>query len=407
MGLAAIEKGVSDIAKSQKKLHGSVADMEKRAAEHGARLKAIEEHQASLGVQVAGIPGAGTGKFQKGYSIHDMMKRASGIGLNKPSKFEYPKEARERIMSAEVGSDGAFTVPVMHSPDIIERLKAMTVLDKVGIRNVELDDGAGTYTIARRTSGPNLVWVGEAEGAADSTPQFDLPVASRKTVSAVVEVPNALLKSNDASTEEILSEDFIEDSALAIDISGLRGPGTSNEPLGLINTGGIGSESAGTPDGGPFNIDLAIRLWKDVAAANSRMASLAYVTHPLVWGEFLRQTEGGQHVFPSVFFAPGVAENPAPRVMSSPVFTTTQLPIDNVEGGSSDLSEVIFGDWREFMMIRWGGLEIIASKEGTNPITGRSALTQDLTIFVVRQSVDVIIRHPAAFSLANDVETTS
>lgn len=406
-GIEAVRGAVGDVRTALDAQATKVATIEKSLAEgaarYEARLKALEEQKAAMGVATPGLLLPGQARYQKAWCLHDVLKRVSGIGLNNLSKFPYPEDVRNKILSTEIGSDGAYTIPPLMAAELIERLKAMQVLPRTGMRRFTVDEGFGQVLLPRHSSGATFGWIGEAATPADSTPQFELPIASIKRNAAIIEVPNDLLKMNGVDLEDALVTDMVEDAALAADIAGLRGTGSSFQPRGVVNTPGINSASAGSPNGGPFNIDLAIELSRLVNEDNSRMRAPAYITHPNAWHQFLKQTEGSQHVFPSVFFAPGFAESPAPRVLGHPVFTTSQLPTNLVEGSSTNLTEVYFGDWSDLIEVRWGGLEIRVSREAHNPTTGRSAYTQDLTFFMVIQKMDYVVRHAGSFAVATDV----
>lgn len=409
-GIAGVQGAVGDVRKILDDQSEKVATLEKSLAEgaarYEARLKAIEEAKASAGVATAGLLDPSKARFQRSFSFHDVLKKVSKIGLDKLSQCEYPADMRTKIMSTEVGADGAYTIPPQMAAELIERLKARQVLPSLGIRTYTVDEGFGQVLLPRHSAGATFNWIGEASTPTDSTPQFELPIASIKRNAAVVEVPNDLLRMNGVDLEDALLRDFIEDAALAADIAGLRGSGSSFQPRGVVNTPGVNSTGAGTPNGGPVTIDLLLELQRLVMEDNSRMASPGYVMHSNVWHQMMKIVENSQHIYPSVHYAPGVVEKPGQRILGHMIALSNQIPVNLVEGTSSNLSEIYFGDWSDLVQVRWGGLEVRVSKEAHNPTTGRSAYTQDLTFFLIIQKLDFVVRHAGSFAVVTDVASS-
>lgn len=405
-GLADVLEGVKGLRGDMAKFRGSVDDLTKASEKHGAEIAALKERQASKGVVVPGLAGSEKGPYKYAFSLHDVLKKVSGIGKDKLSLCSYPEDAREKIMQGEIGTDGGFTIPPQFANELIERLKAMQVLTAAGMRMFTVDRNFGQVHMPRLQSGITIAEFGEVETPAVSTPQVELLVASAHKIAGVVEVSNDLLMMNAVQLEDALRRDFTEDGALRADLLGLRGTGASNQPRGIVNTPGIGSVDAGSPNGGPVTINLLLDLQKDVEGANSRMISPAYIMHSNVWHETLKIQQASQQVFPSVFFAPGLAAKPEPVLLGHPVLRSNQIPVDLVEGSSSNLSEVYFADFADLIQVRWGDLEIRVSREATHPTTGRSAFHNDLTVFLVLQRLDYIIRHPGSFSVATDVASS-
>jgi HK97 family phage major capsid protein len=403
-GVDNVEKSVGDLGGEVTAIKTSVEELKTANEAHEAQIAAINEQRASQGAP--GIHGGEGSKHKYAFSLHDMLKHAAKITNGKENTLDCPADAREKIMSTEIGPDGAYTVPPEFAPELIERLKAEQVLVKAGMRTFTVDAGFGAVHLPRLESGMTIGEIGEAGVPAVSTPQVELLVANVKRIAGVVEVPNDLLRMNGVGLEDALRQDFIEDGALRADILGLRGTGASNQPRGIVNTPGIGSVVIGAT-GGPITIDLLLDLQKDVAGANSMMRRPAYIMHSNVWYNTLQITEDSKHVFPSVFFAPGIQEIPKMEagLLGHMALKSNQIPT-NLEKSTSGqiLSEIYFGDWSDFIQVRWGNLELRTSREATHPTTGRSAFHQDLTVFLLIQRLDYVVRHPGSFSVITDVE---
>ena len=64
----------------------------------------------------------------------------------------------------------------------------------------------------------------------------------------------------------------------AIDTAAINGSGSSNQPLGILNTSGIGSVAGGTNGLAP-TLDHLLDLKKEVAVDNADVASCGYLTN--------------------------------------------------------------------------------------------------------------------------------
>lgn len=377
-----------------------------------AKLEALQS-RAGGRIVAPGMPGAEAADYERSYSLHDILKRASGIGLDADSngrgglsQVRYPADVRERIMQGDTNPNGGYLVPDLTSNEIIEELTAMTVLDKLGVRNFEVDPGFGQVQFPKLTGGPTVQWIGEAAAPAASDSGTGLITAQSKKVAALVEVSNDLLRMSNASVETILREQFMRDVALAVDIAGLRGTGGAFQPRGIVNTPGISSENAGDPNGGAITYDLLVDTEANVEAANSRMLSPGWCMHPRLWAQIRKLTAGSIPMFPNPNVGVGLQGELLRNMFGHTVELTTQIPTNLVEGSSTNLTELYFGDWADLVMVRWGGMEIRASRDAHNPVTGNSAYTQDLTFFIVIMRLDFIVRHAESFSVITDVASS-
>ena len=176
----------------------------------------------------------------------------------------------------------------------------------------------------------------------------------------------------------------------------INGSGSSNQPTGLLNISGIGSVAGGTNGLAP-TYEHMVDLESAVANANADSGSLAYLTNTKVRGK-LRKTQefastNGKAVWTSMPGQRGVGD-----VLGYEAMVTNSVPSTLDKGTSTGVcSAIIFGNWADFVIGMWGGLDILL-----DPYTGATAGTRRV---VAMQDVDFNARHAASFAAMKDALT--
>ena len=98
------------------------------------------------------------------------------------------------------------------------------------------------------------------------------------------------LKSN-PEIEQVIRSGFVSILANAIDWVALYGSGSSSQPLGILNTSGIGSVAGGTNGIAP-TLNHVIDLKKALSIDNADTANPVYVTNSKVEAVLSKLREG-------------------------------------------------------------------------------------------------------------------
>ena len=296
---------------------------------------------------------------------------------------------QKRDMTAGTDANGGYFVPTDVESTIIGALRPRLVTGAAGA--VTLGGLKGDLSIPR-TAGVNVAWKAENGDADESTPTISQMLLSPKRVTGTTDVSRQLILQSSPDVEAMLREDFFGAVAAAIDAVALAGGGT-NEPTGILGTSGIGiayaggAAGAGTNANGaaPVRADL-VNLEKAVALANASMGNLAFITNPKVRG-VLKNTEISTGSGRFVWEDNG-------ELLGYQALTTTNVPSDLAKGAASDLSAIIFGNFRDLVIGQWGGLDLIVN-EFTKAKGG-------LIEMIVHQYLDVGIRQAASFAAVKD-----
>ena len=227
----------------------------------------------------------------------------------------------------------------------------------------------GNVSIPRQTSAATAYWVGENSAPAESQQSIDQVNMTPKTVGAFVDYSRRLLLQSSIDVEGMVRNDLARVIALEIDRAAVYGTGSSNQPQGLTNVSGIGSETlTGT---GTFAEYIAMET--DVAAANADAGALRYIINASARGA-LKSTEKASNTAQFVY------END--QINGYPVIVSNQL-------ASND---ALFGDFSMFIMGMWSGLDLTV-----DPYAGATAGTVRV---IALQDIDFAVKQPGSFCFA-------
>jgi HK97 family phage major capsid protein/HK97 family phage prohead protease len=226
----------------------------------------------------------------------------------------------------------------------------------------------GNISIPRQTSAATAYWVGENGSPTESQQAIDQVNMTPKTVGAFVDYSRRLLLQSSIDVEGMIRNDLARVIALELDRAAIYGTGSSNQPLGLTNTTGIGSQTITTF--GTFAEYIGMET--DVASANADAGSLRYIINAAARGA-LKSTEKATNTGMFVF-----EDN---EINGYPVIVSNQL----------QNNDALFGDFSMMIMGMWSGLDLTV-----DPYAGATAGTVRV---IALQDVDVAVKQPGAFCL--------
>jgi len=226
----------------------------------------------------------------------------------------------------------------------------------------------GNVSVPRLTSSATAYWVGENSAPTESQQAIDQVNMTPKTVGAFVDYSRRLLLQSSIDVEGMVRNDLARVIALEIDRAAIYGTGSSNQPQGLTNVSGIGSETL--TSFGTFSEYIAMET--DVAAANADAGALRYIINASARGS-LKSTEKASNTAQFVY------END--QINGYPVIVSNQLANN----------DALFGDFSMFIMGMWSGLDLTV-----DPYAGATAGTVRV---IALQDIDFAVKQPGAFCL--------
>ena len=254
----------------------------------------------------------------------------------------------------------------LRTGDFIDLLRNRLALANVGA--TVLNGLQGNVSIPRQTSAASAFWVGEGGNPTESQQAFDQISMTPKTIGAFVDYSRKLLLQGSIDVESMIRMDLAKVLSLEIDRVGIYGTGSTNQPLGLTNTTGLGSQTIT----GTGTFAQYVEMETKVAVANADVASMSYIINATSRGA-LKTTEKS---------AGGTFGNFAimdDTLNGYPVVVTNQL-------GTNDC---LFGDFSQMILGLWSGLDL-----KVDDITGATAGTVRV---IALQDLDFAVKQPGAF----------
>ena len=276
-----------------------------------------------------------------------------------------PNEVLQRDLNVGTATAGGNLVPTeLLSGSFIDILrKRMAVM---AANPTMLTGLSGNIAIPRMTQSATGFFVGEGGTPTESQQAFDQVNMTPKTVGGVVEFTRRLLLQSSIDVESMVRDDIARVIATKLDNAAIYGSGSSNEPLGIKDTTGVGTQTITTF--GTFAEYIGMET--DVAVANADVANMFYIINASARGA-LKSTEIASNTARFVF------ENN--EINGYPVIVSNQL-VNN---------DVVFGDFSQFCIGMWSGLDLTV-----DTITKAGSGTVKI---VALQDVDFAIKQPTAF----------
>ena len=392
------DKILEALLEQKETIDSNFTDIKTSMEDIDTRLTEVESQRTTRKVDLPGLE-ADAKKFT---FIRALIGIRSGRWDNAGFEKEVFDNARKAVMATGTDSTGGYIVPTQLINDMIELLRAESVIMRAGATVLDNLIGA-PVEIPKQTGGATGYWVGENQTITESNPTVGQIALYPKAAAALVKLSNRLLNLSNPSAEAMVRRDIAQTLALKIDLAALEGAGSASEPMGLSsiipsthdNAVAIGAA------GGTFTYDQAIEMEGKLDVANALRGKLSYIMHPIVSRKLKSlkiQNFSGQSASQPYYFLP-MTDAQMSTSLGYPFLKTTQIDITRTKSSTSDASHVYFGNWSELLVGQWGGLELMASQEAD------TAFATNQTWIRAIQEVDTNVRHDASFSICHDART--
>lgn len=393
----------TDIPSLVEALNKSFADFKAwHRGEVEALNRTVDDHSMLLAArQIGGIGGAGG---------NDSDPNDSGIkALRKPSEFRAYYASRggqqrsdsptladfmrgvagmsttEGVMaSLAVGTDsaGGYAVPHVVMPGILSAMVPASSLLLAGAGIVPMEYGAKSVSTAAVNTLPTASWRNELGNVGESEPTFRSVQAIPRSLACIVRISRELL-ADAVDIENALRNAIAQAFAKELDRVGLLGSGTAPEPRGLRNTSGVNTVSMGTNGAALADFRPILDAYGAIINVNAPVPTSAIMA-----GRTLMDFEGFVDSTGQPLRRPRLIE-------SMPFIPTSQIPVNETAGTSTDASEIFVGDFRGLYFLIREALSIQLLREkyaGTGEIG-----------FLCHVRADVVINYPQQFTIITGV----
>lgn len=259
--------------------------------------------------------------------------------------------------------------------DYIEPFRNSLLARKLGVR--VLSGLTGNVSVPKFGTGTTTGWVAENSALTPSDMTFDAVTLSPKHAGGITEMSRQLLQQSSPDIEALVRSDLSFMLAQAIDSALILGGG-ANQPLGVLSTVGIQTANLATLSWANIltmlqKLDIANTSAANIVASMKVKAKLQGTLKAAGIAGYLM--EGG-------------------KVADLPAYFSNQVP---EKTGVPNTGRVIAGDWSQVMLGIWSEIDILV-----NPFA-ETAYNKGNVLVRAMSTVDIAVRHPEAFVVAEDV----
>lgn len=392
------QKQVDDLENEIKGLDNLIALAVKSEAESVEAAKTIA---ARVEVDATGSKEV---KREKGDAVSRIIRsvahaKGQGTGLRGAAEFcESVLHDGEvaKALAAGTGSSGGFLVPENYSAELIEYLRPLSVVRKMGARTVPLVNG--NMSLPKITGGSSAAYLGENTNIATTQQSFGLVRLSAKKLAALTPISNDLIRFSSPQADAFVRTDLVTSIAQAEDQNFLRNDGTGAGPKGLRYWAPSANRMTVNATVNLVNVTAdSSRLMLALMNANVGMTNAGWIMAPrtkMYLGDI--RDGNGNKAFPEI-------DNNQFR--GFPIGVTTNVPINLAVTGTSE-SELYFVDFADVVIGEVPGMEIDVSNtaayhDGSGVV---AAFSQDQTVIRVIMHNDMVVRHTESVAVFTDVD---
>ncbi len=314
---------------------------------------------------------------------HDIASRgfAESKGLDRASALRLALSIaamESRALSAGVATAGGYTVGTeVLTGSLIELLRNKALVAQLGAQN--LSGLIGDISIPRHTGGATTYWLDETSTVTLSQQTFGQLALTPHRLAAATAYSKQLLQQSSLDIEGFVRADLMKVLAIEKDRACINGLNAAGEPLGILNTTGIGSVTFGAAATWAKILDFETQ----VANANADMGVLAYLTTPSTRAKWKAATKIAASQFSDFLWEKGNA--PGSGIVNSyRAEATLQVPTNRV----------LFGNWNDFIIADWDGIDVV--------VDPYSLATAGQIQIVVMILTDNGMRHVGSFCVSSD-----
>lgn len=334
--------------------------------------------------------------MQAGISGHDyglerelqpeLAKRAGKApeGVLVPTEIFLEK----RVLSSTTpagATGGTLIATELHGEMFFDRLRAALKVQSLGA--TVLSGLVGNIDIPGLKDSVATGWVAENSALTASDPGFRKVSMTPKHAGGITEISRNMLQQTSADVEQLVRNDFMQVLASLIDKAAIVGTGASNQPLGILNTVGIGALAMGI-NGGALTIDATRDLIGKVDIPDAPNSSRGFLSTNAVKvaAMKLKDTNGRP-----------IGLGPDGVFAGERVEFSSNVPGNLTKGTGTNLSALIYGNWADLLIGYWSAFDLLV-----NPYESTAYAKGNVSVRAM-MTCDVAARYVESFAAAKDV----
>lgn len=392
-------------------LESQIADLSAKItrAEQAEKSAALSAVPVDEGAQGAHSPPAGriegpyAEKQKPGAKMAQMVRLLAAAQGNQQAAAQMAKDGNYgadvfMALSTVTPGAGGVLVPTNFAADVIEGLRPTSVVRRMGVTSLPLNNG--NLTMPRITGNTVVTYIGTEQDIPLTGMTFADTKLSAKKAAALVPVSNDLLRMSGVNprVDSIVANDLVVSMGLSEDLHFIRSDGSGVLPKGLRHWAIAQHVLPAPATPNLEQIDLFLGgLMLRIETANVQMTSCGWLMHPrtLRWLQSLRDGNGNK-AYPEI--DQGMLKGYA-------VGLSNQIPVNL--GLDGDESEIYFVNFADMMIGEDMDLVIDFSKEAAYKDAGGnmvSAFQRDQTLVRVIAKHDFGPRHVECIAVGTAVK---
>lgn len=366
------------------------------SAEIGLSRKEVQQFSFQKLIMAQADP---TRQREAGFELEASRAMAKKLGRD-PQGLFVPTEVLfgQRDLVVGTPSAGGYLRPVEHFAEgFIDVLRARCHVAALGA--TQMNGLTGNLMIPSKTGTSTAYWVTEGNAPTESAQQFGQVAMAPKTVGGWTDYSRKMMLQSSPAIEQIVRVDLADTIAVELDRVAITGSGSGAEPLGILNTSGIGSVAAGTNGGAP-TWDLMLALEESLAVANADVSTIAYLTNPKVRRKLKGTTKASTDAGAGFIWEALAGGEPGwGTVNGYRAASTNNCPSNLTKGSSIGIcSAMLLGAWEDLLIGFWGGLDILVDPYANSTSGGFRV--------IALLDCDIALRRPTSFAAAKDLLTS-
>lgn len=310
----------------------------------------------------------------------DQQARSSHAHAREEGRFTFPNEFINEFRSHSAtgqttnpGDQGGNTIETSLG-QMIGALRPSTVLSTLGATYMNGLEGNVDFPVQDNTVDSD--WKTETAATSEKAILFSNKSLRPNRTAAHMVTTTQLLAQSSVDVQNFIISELNDATARLIDIAGLRGTGSSNQPSGILTDG---TEIASIDVGAGLTYENLILMEQTLAEANAKQNAKYLSTYAIAAALKNTKLDAGSGRF--------ILEG-----MLNPSMTA-----NGYEFHGSNLmaaNQIIMGNFSDLIIAEWGAPSILV-----DPYTARS--TGQVKIYIER-FIDTLVRRPESFVYAID-----
>lgn len=293
---------------------------------------------------------------------------------------------RYRALSANSGPAGGYTVATdLLAGSLIELLRNKALTLQMGV--IQLPGLTGNIAIPRVSGGATTYWLAEGAAVTESDQVFQQIGMVPHRLGCDTAYTLQLMNQSSIAIEAFVRDDMAKQQAVAVDAAIIGGTGNAGQPIGVLNTAGVGTVTYG----GTVTWAKIVQQLQDIENANAVLGKLTWLVNPSTKGKWRQTLQVAASTFPIYIWmnnpgGPSINDVKAGLVDENDAFATVNVP------AATQLT--MFGCWSEVIFGTWAGINLVV-----DPYSLKKSEQIEVTM---HQWHDVAMRHPVAMEVSTD-----